>query len=214
MNRTLIIYLFTVGLPLIFGFNTVSAQSQDLVEVTGTVVMEHSSTPLSGMVISVQGTDRGVVTNEAGMFSIVMKRGEKGIIEGGGFKANSFQVPRDYQGTYYAVVLPMRIDTIQLENFTYRLMTPREFDFAFKYGYVPDELLATSRANMSAENRASALMFMPRDGNELQSMQQMQNYLRHGSDYGQPSGTRLGSPAAWRDFIQSWKRGDFKGRNQ
>lgn len=214
MTRNFSIYFLVTVLSLALGVGSLHAQNQDLVEVTGTVVMEHSSTPLSGMVVSVKGTDRGVLTNTSGMFSIVMKRGEQGVIEGGGYKPVTFQVPQDYKGTYYTVVLPMRLDTIQLEGFTYRLMTPREFDFAFKYGYVPDELLVASRENMSAENRASALMFMPRDGRELQSMQQMQNYLRYGSEYGQPTGTRLGSPAAWRDFIQSWKRGDFKGRSQ
>lgn len=186
-------------------------QEENLVEVTGKVVMEQTTAPIPGVVISVDGTDRGVQTNANGMFTIVLNKGERCTVEGGGFKSSGFSLPADYQQKYYTITIPLKIDTIYLEGVTIRQMTPREFDFAFKYGYNPDEMLAASRSNMSPQTQAIMMSFMQRDGNENQTLQQMNNYMRYGSQYGQPSGTNLGNPSAWRDFIQAWKRGDFKG---
>lgn len=190
------------------------AQDNDLVEVTGRIVVENTPEPIPGAVIMVSGTDRGVLSNKSGMFTLVMKRGEVAEIEALGFKPYSFKLPSDYSDKYYTLTVSLTIDTIHLENFTFKLMSPEEFDFAFKYRYIPDEALQASRKNMSPSAMYGALAFMPRDAAEMQAVQQRQNYLRYGTQYGQPINTELGNPRAWKEFIQAWKRGDFKGKGR
>lgn len=197
-----------------FFVNLSFAQDRELIEVTGKVVMEQTTQPIPNAVISVVGTDRGVMTNGNGMFSIVLKQGERCVVEMGGFKSTGFSLPPNYNKKYYNLTVSLGIDTIYLENITIRQMTPKEFDFAFKYLYTPDEMVIAGRQNMSPEAQFLMMAYMQRDGIENQTIQQMQNYMRYGSQYGQPNNTNLGNPAAWKDFINAWKRGDFKGKKK
>lgn len=212
LKMNLLLRFFTAFFLFSLAVFQTNAQDQDLVEVSGRVVMEQTTQPIPHAVISVVGSDRGVTSNGNGMFSIVLKKGEKCKVEMGGFKSSSFTLPANYDKKYYTVNIPLGIDTIYLDNVTIHQMTPSEFDFAFKYLYSPDENVLASRNNMSEEAQYLMMAFMQRDANENQTLQQMQNYMRYGSNYGQPSSTNLGNPYAWRDFINAWKRGDFKGK--
>lgn len=214
LKMNLVVRFFTAFVLFSFTASQSKAQDQDLVEVSGRVVMEQTTQPIPHAVIAVVGSDRGVTANGNGMFSIVLKKGEKCTVEMGGFKSSSFSVPANYDKKYYTINIPLGIDTIYLDNVTIHQMTPSEFDFAFKYLYTPDENVVASRNNMSEESQYLMMAFMQRDANENQTLQQMQNYMRYGSNYGQPSGTNLGNPYAWRDFINAWKRGDFKGKKK
>lgn len=189
-------------------------QSKDLVEVTGKVFINGSDEPLGGVVVSVIGTERGVRTNGDGNFTIIMKRGQELLFETEGIKNQYYTLPNDVVGNYHTIQIPIEIDTIYLEEFVVRQMTPEEFAFAFKYNYVPDESMLASRNNMSPVAQAIIIGTMQRNGVENQSMQQKNNYLKYGSNYGQQDMSNLGNPYAWKEFIDSWKKGDFKGKKK
>lgn len=206
------IYLLFLSFLLCFFCQYAVAQNDGLVELTGKVIIDGSSEPLGGITVSLMGSDRGMVTNNSGMFSIVMKRGQQLKIESDGFKSQYYTLPNAVTGKYHTTTISVLLDTIYLKEFIYKQMTPEEFDFAFKYKYLPDEWLVASRNNMSPAAQQILIHTMQRSGAELQSMQQMNNYIKYGNSYGQQDMSKLGNPAAWKDFIESWKRGDFKGK--
>ena len=87
--------------------------------------------------------------------------------------------------------------------------TRAQFERDFVNAEVPADALEIARRNNDEATRKALLMSLPADGQEaykVQVQQQAQRYYYAGQ---QPP-INLFNPAAWAEFIQAWKRGDFK----
>ena len=74
---------------------------------------------------------------------------------------------------------------------------------------VPDDDIEIARQNNSAAKRRALMQGTAPDGGEATSMQ-MRNIAQKASYAGQIPPMNIFNPAAWAEFIQAWKRGDFK----
>jgi hypothetical protein len=90
--------------------------------------------------------------------------------------------------------------------------TPDQFARDFVNTKIPDDDIEIARKNTDYAKRRVLMKTTPADGGEATSMQ-FRSLANKAYYYGQSPPINLFNPAAWADFIQAWKRGDFKNKN-
>ena len=181
-----------------------------VVQLYGLVMSADSLRGLDATSVIVEGTGRGTVTNEQGVFSIVVLKGDTIRFSSVGFKDKSIIIPFSLQGNRYSVIQLMVNDTAYLPA---TILKPRpsraQFERDFVNTDVPADALEIARRNNDEATRKALLMSLPADGGEAMNAQIRQQAAR--SYYsGQLPPQNIFNPIAWAQFIQAWKRGDFK----
>ena len=89
--------------------------------------------------------------------------------------------------------------------------TKKEFAKAFVETEIPNDDYKRAMNNLNREKLNERMQFTPMDGalNFKWQQQQIQNKLYYAGQYAPIS---LLNPIAWAQFIQAWKRGDFKNK--
>ncbi len=215
LNPVKRILLYTV---LLFVFTTsVRAQfetSRDsVVQLYGVVMTADSLVGIPAVSIVVKGQNRGTISNAQGVFSIVVLKGDLVEFTHVTYKPKTIQIPRNLEGNQYSVVQLMVIDTVYLPATIIKPRpTPEQFARDFAKIKVPDDDIEIARKNTSAANRRVWMRTVPGDGGEASRVQF--NKIANRAVYqGQMPPMNIFNPAAWADFIQAWKRGDFKSKN-
>jgi hypothetical protein len=90
--------------------------------------------------------------------------------------------------------------------------TREQFERDFVNTPVPDDDIEIARQNNDATKRRILARTLPQSAGEAAS-----TYLRQSSQkyyyQGQAPPMNIFNPVAWADFIQAWKRGDFRNNN-
>ena len=212
MKAGLLYFLFAI---LIFSSIKATAQDQSpakdsVVQLYGVVMSADSLRGLDATSVIVEGTGRGTITNDQGVFSIVVLKGDKVRFSSIGFKDKSITIPLDLQGNQFSVIQLMVNDTAYLPA---TILKPRpsraQFERDFVNTEVPADAIEIARRNNDEATRKALMMTLPMDGGEAmntQIRQQAQTYYYSG----QLPPQNIYNPVAWAQFIQAWKRGDFK----
>lgn len=215
MNKALQYFLFAV---MIFFSLKSSAQNQPVkkdtvVQLYGVVMSADSLRGLDATSIIVEGTGRGTITNSQGVFSIPVLKGDKIRFSSIGFKDKTITIPANLQGNQYSVIQLMVNDTAYLPATILRPRPSRtQFERDFVNTDVPADALEIARKNNDEATRKALLMSLPSDGREAFNAQVRQQAAK--SYYtGQVPPQNIFNPAAWAEFIQAWKRGDFKRKS-
>lgn len=215
MNKALQYFLFAV---MIFFSLRSSAQNQPVkkdtvVQLYGVVMSADSLRGLDATSIIVEGTGRGTITNSQGVFSIPVLKGDKIRFSSIGFKDKTITIPANLQGNQYSVIQLMVNDTAYLPATILRPRPSRtQFERDFVNTDVPADALEIARKNNDEATRKALLMSLPSDGREAFNTQVRQQAAK--SYYtGQVPPQNIFNPAAWAEFIQAWKRGDFKRKS-
>ncbi len=206
---TAILFLFFTG--------TANAQfetSRDsVVQLYGIVMTADSLVGIPAVSIMVKGQNRGTITNSQGVFSIVVLKGDQVEFTHVTYKPKTISIPRTLEGNQYSVVQLMVVDTVYLPATIIRPRpTPEQFARDFANVKVPDDDIEIARQNTSAAKRKILLKTTPGDGGEATTMQ-FRKIANQAVYRGQAPPQNIFNPAAWADFIQAWKRGDFKNKN-
>jgi len=212
MSKTLRYFLLS-GMIFLWLHGAAQNQTQpkdSVVQLYGLVMSADSLRGLDATSIIVEGTGRGTVTNEQGVFSIVVLKGDTIRFSSVGFKDKSIIIPFSLQGNRYSVIQLMVNDTAYLPA---TILKPRpsraQFERDFVNTDVPADALEIARRNNDEATRKALLMSLPTDGGEAMNAQIRQQAAR--SYYsGQLPPQNIFNPIAWAQFIQAWKRGDFK----
>lgn len=188
---------------------------QKIIQVTGVLKTPDSLNVIPYAVVNVMGRESGVMTNDRGVFSLVVNKGDRLLFELTGYKSVVFQVPYQYNGIYLNIVQLMSQDTFYLpETIITSGMTPEEFDFAFKYKYVPRDEVAYMRRNNNPITRKMLMYSLPKNGVEGATRTQMQHLDAYGRDYGQMPVSRssnlLNWKQTWQETLDSWRRSDYR----
>ena len=85
----------------------------------------------------------------------------------------------------------------------------QQFERDFVKTKVPDDDIEIARQNNSAAKRRALMQTTPSDGAGATAMQ-FRNMAQKASYTGQVPPMNIFNPAAWSEFIQAWKRGDYK----
>ncbi|MEI7960119.1 MAG: carboxypeptidase-like regulatory domain-containing protein [Chitinophagaceae bacterium] len=199
----------------------VSAQAQtkapdiyrdSVVQLYGVIMTADSlkAIPFASVVVNKKG--RGTITNNDGVFSIAVNKGEQIVFSCIGFKDRTISIPASLEGNQYSVIQLMVNDTNFLPA---TILKPRptraQFERDFVNAKVDEDMYETARKNTSASQKRIILSSLPYDGKEAVGAslnQQASKYYYSG----QLPPMNILNPAAWKSFINSWKRGDYKSK--
>jgi len=212
MSKSLRYFLFSGMIFLsLYGAAQNQTQSKDsVIQLYGVVMSADSLRGLDATSIIVEGTGRGTVTNNQGVFSIPVLRGDKIRFSSIGFKDKTLLVPDTLKSNQYSVIQLMVNDTAYLPS---TILKPRpsrpQFERDFVNIDVPADALEIARRNNDEATRKALLMTLPTDAGEARNTQ-IRNQAATYYYSGQLPPQNIFNPVAWEQFIQAWKRGDFK----
>lgn len=210
MNKLLagfIILILLIGGKANAQFETAK---DSVVQLYGVVMTADSLIGIPAVSVTVKGQNRGTITNNQGVFSIVVLKGD--IIEFShvSFKPKTVTIPRDLEGNHYSVVQLLVEDTVYLPATIIRSRpTPQQFERDFVKTQVPDDDIEIARRNNDAAKRRILMQSTPADGGEATALQ-FKNIANRAYYAGQNPPQNIFNPAAWAEFIKAWKRGDYK----
>lgn len=209
----------TLLLIFILGCLAVKSQAQfetvkdSVVQLFGIVMTADSLKGIEAVSVTIRGSNRGTVTNSQGVFSIVVLKGDVIDFTHVSYKHKTITIPKNLEGNQYSVVQLMVEDTFYLPATIIRPRpSPEQFARDFVNTKVPDDDIEIARQNNSAVKRRILMQSTPADGGEATSLQ-MRNIATKATYQGQTPPMNIFNPAAWSEFIQAWKRGDFKRKN-
>lgn len=211
-KHLLYISIFCVAMP-------VAAKAQfetfkdSVVQLYGMVMTADSLKGLPAVSVVVAGQNRGTITNDRGVFSIVVLKGNRVEFTSVGYKPVLVSIPKSLEGNQYSVIQLMVADTVYLPATIIRPRpTRQQFERDFVKTNVPDDDIAVARQNNSTATRKLLMGTLPADGREASSQ-----YLRQSSQKlyysGQVAPQNIFNPFAWNEFIKAWKRGDYRKKN-
>jgi hypothetical protein len=184
-----------------------------VVQLYGVVMTADSLQGIPAVSIVVRGQNRGTITNSDGVFSIVVLKGDIVEFTHVSYKPKVVTIPKNLDGNQYSVVQLMVADTIYLPA---TIIKPRpsaaQFARDFANTKVADDDYEIARKNTDEAKRRALVQSTPADGREAANIQ-LRNIARKASYAGQNPPQNIFNPAAWAEFIQAWKRGDFKRKN-
>ena len=184
-----------------------------VVQLYGIVMTADSLEGIPAVSVTIRGSHRGTITNNQGVFSIVVLKGDVIEFSHVSYKPKVVTIPRNLQGNQHNVVQLMVEDTTYLPVTIIKPRpTPQQFERDFVKTDVPDDDIEIARQNNDVANRRVLMQTIPADGSEASSMQ-FRNIATKATYRGQVPPMNIFNPAAWAEFIQAWKRGDFKNKN-
>ena len=188
-----------------------ASNSQDsVIQLYGVVMSADSLRALPGASITVVGKGRGTLTNEYGVFSIVVMKGDEIQFSYMGFKDKLTIIPSNLTENQYSVVQLMVNDTAYLPATIIKARPSREqFERDFVNTPVPNDKYEIARQNTEMAKLRVMMSSLPKDGQEAVS-QQFRTQAQKAYYAGQTPPMQVLNPAAWAEFIKAWKRGDFK----
>jgi len=181
-----------------------------VVQLYGVVMTADSLKALQSVSIMVKGQNRGTISNEEGVFSIVVLKGDQVEFTSIGYKPKLIKVPTDLKGNEFSLIQLMVTDTVFLPaTIIKQRISKEQFERDFINTKVPDDNIEIARANNNMATRRLLMSSLPSDGREASSQ-----YLRQQSKKlyysGQIAPMNIFNPFAWSEFIKAWKRGDYK----
>ena len=190
----------------------VNTRADSVVQLYGVVMTADSLQALQSVTVMVKGQNRGTITNDQGVFSIAVLKGDVIEFTSVGFKPKSVIVPTNIEGNQYSVIQLMVTDTIYLAATIIKARPSKEqFERDFINTQFPDDQLETVRKNNDETTRRFMMVALPRDGKEV-SNNYMKGIAAKSYYNGQLAPMNILNPLAWAEFIQAWKRGDFKNK--
>ena len=184
-----------------------------VVQLYGVVMTADSLVGIPAVSVMVKGQNRGTITNSQGVFSIVVLKGDQVEFSHVTYKPKTITIPRNLEGNQYSVVQLLVVDTVYLPATIIRPRpTPEQFSRDFVNTKVPDDDIEIARQNTDVAKRRILMKTVPGDGGEATKMQ-FSKIAQKAVYTGQTPPMNIFNPAAWADFIQAWKRGDFKNKN-
>jgi hypothetical protein len=216
MRRLFQYFIFVL---CIIGSVSVKAQnpqgdSQDsVIQLYGVVMTADSLRGIDAASVIVEEKGRGTLTNNEGVFSIAVLKGDRIRFSCVGFKDKIIRIPEKLESNQYSIIQLMVNDTAYLPA---TILKPRpsrsQFERDFVNADIPADEIEIARQNNDEAKRRALIALLPADGREAVNAnirQQTQKYYYQGQQ--QP--INLFNPFAWAEFIEAWKRGDFKKKN-
>jgi hypothetical protein len=147
------------------------------------------------------------------VFSIVVLKGDRITFSSVGFKNRTIDIPLNLPENQYSVIQLLISDTAYLPATILKPRPSREqFERDFLNAKSVDDMYETARKNTDEAQRRILLANLPADGREAVNYQ-LKQQANKAYYAGQLPPMNILNPAAWADFIQAWKRGDFKSKN-
>lgn len=207
--KKIVLYFLLLSAPF-----AVHAQFDKLkdsvVQLYGVIMTADSLKGIPSVSVVVKGRNQGTLSNDQGVFSIVVLKGDKIEFSSVGYKSKMIEIPDTLQGNQWSVIQLMVTDAQFLPA---TIIKPRptraQFERDFVNTHVPDDDIEIARQNTDAAKRRILARSLPSDAKEASNYYLKQAATRYYYK-GQAPPQNIFNPLAWADFIQAWKRGDFR----
>ncbi len=184
-----------------------------IVQLYGVVMTADSLRGLPSVTVKLRNQNRGTYTNEQGVFSLVVLKGDIIEFTSVGFKPKVVTIPTNLEGNAFSIIQLMVVDTVYLPATIIKARPRREqFERDFVNADVPADKIEVARQNTLTAQSRILQQSLPRDGAENSRNVQRQ-HAQMQSYNGQYRPQNIFNPIAWNEFIQAWKRGDFKRKD-
>jgi hypothetical protein len=181
-----------------------------VVQLYGVVMTADSLRAVPSASIIVIDKGRGTITNNDGVFSIAVMKGDRITFSCIGFKDKTIEIPKNLQDNQYSVIQLLINDTAFLPATILKPRPSREqFERDFLNTTIPDDAYEVARQNTDEAKRRILINSLPADGREAVNYQMRQQANKY-YYAGQVPPMNILNPLAWAEFIKSWKRGDYK----
>lgn len=206
-------FIFSLLIPLAAKAQFESYQDS-VVQFYGVMMSADSLRALPLASVTIEGRNQGTMTNEEGVFSIVVLKGDKVEFSSIGYKPKTITIPQDLKSNQYSVIQLMVQDEIYLPATVIpHYPSPQEFGRDFANTKFPDDKEEIVRQNLSEANRRALMSIYPMDGREASQYYMRQNVRKYYSA-GQLPPQNIFNPLAWAEFIKAWKRGDYRNKKR
>lgn len=213
MNRlipALVVVIFLLPVSALAQFEKLK---DSVVQLYGVVMTADSLQGIPGVSIMLKGENRGTMSNDEGVFSIVVMKGDQVEFTSIGYKPKLVEIPRNIEGNQYSMVQLLVSDTQYLPVTIIKPRPTREqFERDFVNTQIPADQYEIARQNTEESKRRILARTLPRDGGEAANLS-LRNTAARGYYYGQAPPQNIFSPFAWNEFIQAWKRGDYRRKD-
>lgn len=197
----------------LFFFTSLSFAQDDkkVVQFSGYVLTPDSLIGIPFVTIKVKNTNKGTISDPQGFFSFVGEAGDTITFSSIGFKKSNYIIPDDLQSNKYSIVKLMAQDEVYIDTVTiYPWPSKDMFRQAFLSLQLEQSDVERAMKNLEREYLKEMGAAMPMDANE-----NADNYLRaQAQKYyyagGQVPPQNIFNVFAWAQFIEAWRRGDFK----
>src|SRR5690349_7224365 len=143
-----------------------------VVQLYGVIMTADSLVGIPAVSVTIKGQNRGTITNEQGVFSIVVLKGDQIEFSHVSYKPKTIDIPRTLEGNQFSVIQLMVEDTVYLPATIIRARpTAEQFARDFVNVKIPDDDIEIARQNTSAAKRRVLLQTTPGDGGEATRIQ-------------------------------------------
>jgi predicted RecA/RadA family phage recombinase len=214
MHRIILSVLFALfcTLSAVAQSDTTKNDTPAVIQFSGLVVTGDSLTPVAFTTVFRARDQHGTITDNLGFFSLPAFAGDTIKFSSVGYLRADFVIPDTLTSSRYNMIQVMRRDTVQLETtFIYPWPTKERFREEFLSLDLPDSKEEIVERNLEAAMLYERMneMGMTASENYRYTIMQETQKIQYA---GQIPTVSLLNPIAWAQFIQAWRRGDFKGR--
>src|SRR6476619_4269312 len=143
-----------------------------VVQLYGIVMTADSLVGIPAVSITIKGSHRGTITNNQGVFSIVVLKGDVIEFTHVSFKPKTAVIPKTLQGNQFSMVQLMVEDTAYLPVTIIKPRpTPQQFERDFANVKVPDDDIEIARQNNNAAKRRALMQSTPGDATAATTLQ-------------------------------------------
>jgi hypothetical protein len=182
-----------------------------IVQINGVVMTSDSLFGVPDVVVTVKNQNKGTYTSDLGVFALVCFKGDTLQFRGLGYTPKDYVVP-EVKGNTISLVQLMSQDTFFLnETIIHALPSRERFNYVFQNLDIEDDKIETARKNTDLATMRMLAMTLPADGAEAFGV--VKRDIAYRAAYsGQQMPMNILSPIKWGQFIEAWKRGDFRNK--
>ena len=170
MNKFILYLLIAACLSPVASKAQFETFKDSVVQLYGVVMTADSLKGIPSVSVTIKGSPRGTITNEQGVFSIVVLKGDQVEFSSVGYKPKLVTIPKNIEGSQYSLLQLMVNDTIYLAATIIKAKPSREqFEREFLNTVVPDDQLEIARKNNDENRRKLLMATLPTDGREAAS---------------------------------------------
>jgi hypothetical protein len=204
-------YIFFLLVSFSFYVNSIQAQDQKLIQLTGRV-LDELLRPMPFAQVLVMSNYRGAITNNYGKFSVVVEALDSVLVTSVGYKTKYLVIPDNLATSFLNVEVVLQVDTLVIsEARIYPWKTYEEFKEAFVQLKLPVADIEIARRNIALIKTQIIMDHEPSARSNFQyimEQQYQQTFTR-----GQYPTYQIFNAFAWAKFFKALKRGDFKRKD-
>jgi len=208
MGKKLKIFLFLVTGLISYSF--AQENEKKVIQFSGYVLTPNTLMGIPFVTIQINNSSRGTISNREGFFSFAANVGDTVNFRSIGFENSYYYIPTSLQTNKYSIVKLLSTDTYYIDTVTvYPWPSKEMFKQAFLSLEIEENDVDRAMKNLEREYLKEMGENMAMDASEnanyyLRSEAQKYYYA------GQAPPQNIFNVFAWAQFIEAWKRGDFR----